>query len=594
MQAAAHQNLINDIENLLVKPKGIDESIAKNIRKSAEQLIAAQADHALNQTLTDSLEKLRDRVHRQTNKREKDYELVKTELKKAQAALQEEKLQVAEKATQKALSVAGQIPGLSAQRRAKIDKKLDRIYPRMRKLSAWRHWGTTQARENLIDQMKQLVGSRLEPNKIANAIRDAKAQWREWEKTGDHSEHKLWKQFSDACDAAYAPCKPYFEAQKAARKQNLADKRQLIANINARFEQIDWKNPDWKEIDKWLRQSKGKFYKIGHTDYKHHKKLKSQLEQALAQFEEHLGRERARSLKVRQKLIQEILALEQVEDLRDAIAQLDQLKKQWQVTVLEKRSVENKLWNQYQKAQHQVYARRDEVRKLQDQERNENLKQKRQVVESLVKAARAPQEQLLKCQTVLAQHKDQFNAIGYVPRKAENNLMDAWRKAQAQYQEALTKAQKVQTSHAQNALLEKAKLCAKIEQRQFRGKPVDIDKLKQQYKQISNLSPELEMILQQRFEKALNGDIGATHENTEAQLSRCLKLEVILDLPTPEKYAQQKMAYQIERLNAAMQKNTQAQDNPKTLKTELLTSGPIDKDQFEAIWARIDTIFNQK
>ncbi len=594
MQQAAHQNLINDIENLLNSKKGIDESNAKKLRKRTEKLITLDKDHALNQVLADSLEKLRDRVHRQTSKREKDYKLVKAELKKAQAALKEEKLQLAEKATQKALSVAGQIPGLSTQRRAKIDKKLDQIYPRMRKLSAWRHWGTTQARENLIDQMKQLVGSRLEPNKIANAIRDAKAQWRAWEQSGDHSEHKLWKQFSEACDAAYAPCKPYFEAQKATRKQNLADKRQLIADINARFAQIDWHKPDWKEIDKWLRQSKGRFYKIGHTDYKHHKKLKSQLEQALAQFEEHLGRERTRSLKARQQLIQEVSALAEVEDLRDAMSQLDQLKKKWQVTVLEKRSVENKLWEQYQKAQNQVYARRDDKRKIQEQERNENLKQKRKIVESLVKAASASQTQLLKSQTVLAQHKDQFNTIGYVPRKAEKGLMDAWRKAQKQFQEALKKAQQAQTSHAQNALLEKAKLCASIEQQQQRGEAIDVEKSQQQYDQLSTLSPELEAIMQSRLEQALNGIIGATDKNTEAQLSRCLKLEVIHDLPTPEKYAQQKMAYQIERLNAAMQKNTQAQDNPKTLKTELLTSGPVDLDQFEAIWTRIDTIFNQK
>ena len=592
MEQAAHQTLINDIENLLASNKGVDESAAKTLRKKADELIESDETHALKQNLVEYLEKLRERVHKQTEKRDKDHELVLAELKKANEALKAEKLKDAENATQKALSVAGQIPGLSAQRRANIDKQLDRIYPRMRKLSAWRHWGTTQARENLIDQMKLLVDSRLEANKIANAIRDAKAQWRDWEQSGDHSEHTLWKKFSDACDAAYAPCKPFFEKQKAERKQNLAEKRQLIEEINSRFDQTDWKQPNWKEIDKWLRQAKGKFYKIGHTDYKHHKKLKVNLDKALEQFETHLARERSRSLKVRQQLIEEILALDSVEDVREAIGQLDKLKKQWLITVLEKRGIENKLWDKYQKAQDQIYAKRNQARKEEDQTRNENLKQKRLVVEQLIKAAGASEADLLSGQSVLAQLKDQFNQIGYIPRNAEKALMDSWRKAQKQFQASLSNAQQAQRKNAQNALFEKAKLCAALELKQQKGEAIDSAQATQDFAAITALSAELEPVMQTRFEHALSGKTGNINEITSAQLQRCLKLEVSLDLPTPGEYTKDKMAFQIERLNAAMKKDSQAQDKPAELKTALLTSGPIAEDQFDAIWARIDTIFN--
>lgn len=592
MEQAAHQILINDIETLLATNKGVDESKAKTLRKKADALIKADKEHALHQSLAACLEKLRERVHKQTEKRDKDYELVLAELKKASQALKAEKLKDAESATQKALSIAGQIPGLSTQRRATIDKLLDQIYPRMRKLSAWRHWGTTQARENSIDQMKLLVDSRLEPNKIANAIRDAKTQWRDWEQSGDHSEHKLWKAFSDACDAAYAPCKPFFEAQKTERKQNLEGKRALIEEINLHFEKTDWQQPNWKEIDKWLRQAKGKFYKIGHTDYKHHKKLKVNLEKALDQFETHLSRERARSLKARQKLIEDVLALDEVQDVRAAITQLDQLKKQWGVTVLEKRGVENKLWDKYQKAQDQIYAKRNQARKEEDQTRNENLKQKRLIVEQLIKAAGASKTDLLSGQSQLAQHKDQFNEIGYVPRKAEKALMDSWRKAQKQFQAALSQAQKSQIKNAQTALLDKARLCASLEQKQLKNGAIDSDKAKQDFDAITALSAELETAMKNRFKHALNTKSDNISENTHAQLHRCLKLEVMLDLPTPDAYAKDKMAFQIERLNASMKKANQAQDNPADLKTELLTTGPIAEDQFNAIWARIDTIFN--
>ncbi len=595
MEQAVHQTLINDIENLLASAKGIDEIQAKNLRKTAETLLAENNDHPLKGNLTTCLEQLRERIHTQVEKRDADYETVLAELEKARAALKEEKLKIAEDATQKALSIAGQIPGLSAQRRAEMDKQLDGIYPQMRKLSAWRHWGTTQARENLIAQIKQIHGSDMDPNKIVKTLRDAKAQWQDWEKSGDHSEHKLWKEFSDACDTAYEPCRAFFKAQKEERKKHLAQKRELIDEINARFEKTDWSQPDWKDIDKWLRQARGRFFKIGHTDYKHHKKLKVNLDKALAQFEEHLSRERERSLKIRRNLIDEIQALEQVEDIREAISKLEQLRKKWLITVLDKRGIENKLWNQFQKAQDVIYQRRNSERKEQDQARNENLKQKRLVVEDLIKAAGAPLDELTGGQSILAQHKDRFNEIGYVPRNAEKSLMDSWRSAQKQFAEALNKAQKAKTKNTQNALLEKARFCANLEQRKQKAEKLDAADTVKAYDALPPLSTTLEALFRKRLDAALSEQPYTDDvllSNTESQLLACLKAEVILDLPSPDEYAKQRMAYQIERLSASMKKNTQAQENIETLKQQLLTTGPIQADKYETILARIEPVLS--
>lgn len=595
MQAAAQQTLINDIENLLSGSTGIDETQAKQFRKQAEILIKDQLDHPLTKDLEAGLSRLRDRIHVQVEKRDADFEKVIAELNRATQALKEDNLKTVEDATHKALSIAGQIPGLSEQRRTDIDKQLDQIYPKMRKLSAWRHWGTTRAREDLIDQIKQIVGSGMDPNKIVNRLREAKQQWQNWEKSGDHSEHKLWKEFSDTCDLAYEPCREFFKAQKEERKTNLAAKRQLITEINQRFEDTDWAQPDWKEIDKWLRQVRGKFFKIGHTDYKQHKKLKTNLDKALDQFEEHLSRERDRNLKARQKLIEDVLALEQTQDLRQAMAELEDIKKKWVITVLGKRGLENNLWKQYQKAQDLIYAKRNTERKEQDQERNDNLKQKRLLVEKLLEAANATPEAILSETSLLAQCIDAFIDIGYVPRKAEKALMDSWRKAQKHYKAALTKARQAQAKLSQNALLEKARLCADLEQKQQQGEPADAAAAALAYEALPALSKEMESALRERLAKASKGEpIARAHLeiNTIEQLTRCMKLEVMLDLATPEAYTRDRMAFQIERLSASMKKNAQAQENASDLKTQLLTCGAIEPTQFDPIWSRINTILN--
>ena len=593
MEPAVHQTLINDIENLLASPAGIDETIAKQYRKQAEQLIQTKPDHTLTKDVKTCLTHLRERIHLQVEKRDADFEKVIAELTRANSALKEENLKTVEDATHKALSIAGQIPGLSDQRRGEIDAQLEQIYPKMRKLTAWRHWGTTRAREELIEQIKQIVDSGMDPNKIVSSLRAAKKQWQDWEKTGDHSEHKLWKEFSDTCDAAYAPCRVYFKEQQQLRKDNLKLKRELIAEMQQRFEETDWKQPDWKDVDKWLRQARSRFFKIGHTDYKHHKKLKAALDEIQARFDEHLSRERERSLKARQKLIADVVALEEV-DPRSAIAELDTLKKRWVITVLSRRNIENKLWKDFQKAQDQVYAKRNADRKEQDKERNDNLKQKRLLVEKLLKAANGPGEALLNAPSLAAQLEDQFKAIGYVPRKAEKALMESWRNAHKAHSAALSKAQEAQRSNARNALRDKALFCAELEQQQLKGQQIDAEQAQQAFDSLPALSDKLDAQLRERLSQVIEDQLDneSLKQNTEAQLQRCLKLEVMLDLDTPAEYAKARMAFQIERLSASMSKNTRAQEDAATLREQLLTCGAVEADQYEALRMRIDPILS--
>lgn len=173
--------------------------------------------------------------------------------------------------------------------------------------------------------------------------------------------------------------------------------------------------------------------------------------------------------------------------------------------------------------------------------------------------------------------------------------MDSWRSAQKQFAETLNKAQKAKAKTTQNALLEKARFCASLEQRKQQSEPLDAADTVKAYDALAPLSTTLEALFRKRLDAALNEQPYADNillNNTETQLLACLKAEVILDLPSPDEYAKQRMAYQIERLSASMKKNTQAQENIETLKQQLLTTGPIQSDKYETILVRIKPVLN--
>jgi len=599
------QAILDEINALLETSAGIDETRAKKVRKASDALrdtdtaAAAEADtpaedNGLDAYIDAGLETLRVRIHKQVERRNRDYEKALQLMQETETLLKGNELQKAEHAYHSLMSIMGAIPGLSEQRWQDIDKRLNRVRPRLRKLESWRHWGTTQARQNLISEVTQLQEAGLEPGKLAKRIKQAREQWQAWDKSGDHAGKGLWKEFDQACEEAYKPCIEYFKKQKKRRLENLAQRRAIIDNLNMLYAATDWKQPDWREIDKTVKHARRDFYKIGNVDFKHRKPVAMALDKALEQFEQQLSGERTRSMKAREKLIADIEALSEVANLRDALDQLESLKKRWSITVTGKREHENKLWKRFQTACDATYRRRDAKRKEQDAEREENLQQKQALIDELTQSSAAADEELLANASTLARIRQQWETIGWVPRKQENRLDSQWRNAQQQFSHALKTAESRARSSELDSLAQRAALCHQWEQAVLAGDTIDTVAVEAQWNALPALSNTRDGAIQQRFKQALSRPEEATlSANLAAKQASCLRLEVLLELESPQECQAERMAYQIERLNASMKNDHSAQDIPRDLLVTLLTTGAVPADAAGAIEQRVNNCLVQ-
>ncbi len=604
------QAILDEINALLQAANGIDETRAKKVRNAIETLrntgntLAAgeeqpadgppadddtAEDKAMNAQIDTALEELRMRVHRQVQRRNRDYEKAQQLMDEVETALKANELQSAERAYHKTMSVMGNIPGLSEQRWQDIEKRLKRVRPQLRKLESWRHWGTTQARRQLIDQVKQLKDAGLPPEKLAVQIKQAREQWQAWNKSGDHSGKGLWKEFDSTCEEAYKPCAVHFKKLRKLRAENLGQRQAIIDDLDARYASTDWKHPDWRDINKYTSQARRNFYKIGHVDNKHRKPLARALDEALEKFEEHLGSERERSLRIREKLITDIEALDEVVNLRDALERLEALKKQWTVTVTGKRTLENKLWERLQAACDRTYRRRDAERKQRDAECNANLKQKQALIEELTGAAAAGDAELLANTSILARTRQQWETIGRVSRKDEQGLDKRWRAAQQQFTCARQAAESMAHASALDNLAKRAALCSRWEQAVLTGSAIQPDAVEAEWAALPALASAYAAAIQQRFSQALNRPDDTTlSSNHAAKKAVCLKLEVLLELESPQDCQAERMAYKVERLNAAMKKTLDAEDSPEDLLLAALTTGAVPAEAAGAIERRIE------
>ena len=604
------RSILDEINALLESHGCIDETRAKKVRKALETLrntdataasgeepVAADpnaANSELDAQVDAALETLRARIHKQVEGRNRDYEKAHQLMDELETLLGKNELQAAERAYHTLMSIMGNIPGLSEQRWRDIEKRLNRVRPRLRKLESWRHWGTTQARRQLIDQVTQLQDAALHPEKLAVQIKQAREQWQAWDKSGDQSGKGLWKEFDRACEEAYKPCAVHFEKLKKLHADNLRQRRAVIDGLNARYESTDWKHPDWRDIDKAIRHARREFYKIGHVDHRQRKPLARALDKALEKFEQHLSVERERSLRSRERLITDIEALGEVANLHEALEQIEALKGQWTITVTGRRERENKLWKRFQTACDRIYRRRDAERREHDAQRNDNLKHKQALIEELTLAAAAGDAELLAGHSTLARVSQQWETIGQVPRRDEKGLENRWRSARQQFTRALQAAESRARACELDNLARRAALCHRWEQAVLAGNTPDPETVAAEWASLPEAGGAHAAAIQQRFSLALeHPDTATLSGNLAAKQAACLRLEVLLDLESPAACQAERMAYKVERLNASLKKEMDAQDSPEDLLLVALTTGAVpaeERDHRSVLHLHVDAL----
>ncbi|MGB5540286.1 MAG: hypothetical protein WBO37_09385, partial [Gammaproteobacteria bacterium] len=135
-----------------------------------------------------------------------------------------------------------------------------------------------------------------------------------------------------------------------------------------------------------------------------------------------------------------------------------------------------------------------------------------------------------------------------------------------------------------------AALCSQWEQATLAGHAIAAEGVKAEWDTLPALAGARAAAMAQRFGQALTRPDDTTlASNLAAKQAACLKLEVLLELESPAECQAERMAYQVERLNASMKKELNAQDAPEDLLLALLTTGAVPAGAAGALEQRIET-----
>ncbi|MDD9856946.1 MAG: DUF349 domain-containing protein [Gammaproteobacteria bacterium] len=592
--------LHREIRALLECPDGIDESRAKRLRK---QRLLCQDAGGEDSALAALFERLRERVHSQVELREKQFAQVEEHLRQLRASLSNGDLERARQLEKTVMQALDQITRLSKQRRRKVIAELEALQPELHKLSGWRRWGTIQAREKMIREIRDIHKSGATLEEIARRIRQARQEWRDWDQAGEGASRKLQALFEHECTTAYRPCQAHFDEQKRRHRQNSRARDQICLFLEQEFSRIEWRAIDWKKLQQLVRSQTGKWHSVGPAEYKLRKILQRRFDAIMEKFNDPLDRERRRNYKMREKLIADIEQLAQSENTRAALAELQVLKKKWAPTVTSSHRREREIWKRFTDACDKVFAKRDREREDLKRTLRENLAARESLCAEIETRCRSDSQTHLEIGAHLKRWRARWDELGEAPKASAEKINKRYRHAMRRAQRMFDKTALDEQIRRHNLLRQKSLLCARLEAQALAGGcggrgAGDPDRLSDRWKALPPLPGDLEQAIGERYRLACAAIVDAAAlqrlrasipAHVEVLHARLLQLEILVEVDSPAAFSRQRMALQIERLSAALGNREAGQGKPAgQLIEDILVAGAVPEREHAAALERLD------
>jgi len=278
-------------------------------------------------------------------------------IRKANGALGDGNTQQAaglRRAIEEKLSSAAAVP-------AHLTRLLQQLDDKLNELKQWKDYAVAPKRIELIEEMEALIGSMDEPKALSERIKLLQQEWRTISKGIVSDASADWERFHRASQAAYQPCREYFEAQAKLRQQNLDERKALLERLTAFESTQNADNPDWRLLASVLREAR--------QEWRQHFPVDREAGQAVQkEFEESTGRLQARldawhegNVADKQSLIKRARHLLTQEDSREAIDAVKRLQILWKETGPAPRDQDQPLWNEFRELCDAVYQKRQQA-----------------------------------------------------------------------------------------------------------------------------------------------------------------------------------------------------------------------------------------
>jgi hypothetical protein len=288
---------------------------------------------------------------------------------------------------------------------------------RVQELKDWRTFATHPKREQFVADMEKLAAEPLEPALQAERIRELRQAWKDLGPVTNHNDRRLFDRFNHAAEIAFKPCREHFDAQAAARKFNLEQRRKICADLEGYLDGMKWDHADWRAAERILYAAREEWRKFHPVDRSPGRKLEVQFDALTARLHAKLKTEWDRNTEAKQAIVDEAKAIEAAGgDPRPAIDKIKALQQRWRNIGIVPRRIDQKLWKEFRLACDAVFGQREAARTEQRQAVESQLAQAEQLCadfQHVLEGATSDTAQA----SVLSDFTARFEAMRDLPRE---------------------------------------------------------------------------------------------------------------------------------------------------------------------------------
>ncbi len=323
---------------------------------------------------------------------------------------------------------------------------------RVQELKDWRTFATHPKREQFVGDMEALAAQPLQPALQAERIRELRQAWQDLGPITNHSDRRLFDRFNQAAENAFKPCREYFDAQAAARKFNLEQRRKICAELAGYLDGVDWDRADWRAAERILYAARDEWRKYHPVDRSAGRKLDAQFDALTARLHEKLNVQWDRNAAAKQAIVAEAVAIASAGgDPRDGIDKVKALQSRWRAIGVVPRRVDQRLWKEFRAACDAVFEQRDSARTEQRQAIESQLSIAEGLCAEFQRALEGTSSETADA-SVLNDFENRFQALRELPRESARRIEQRFREMERSYRMLLRQAQHDAVMHGVDRL----------------------------------------------------------------------------------------------------------------------------------------------
>lgn len=268
-----------------------------------------------------------------------------------------------------------------------------------------------------------------EEDDVVSAFHQLQELHQEYRETGPVEKElreQIWARFKAASTTINKRHQQHFEDIRAKEEDNLAKKTALCEKLEEIIKQENKKSSDWEGHTKQIVELQAEWKTIGFAPQKMNVKIFERFRSGCddfftrkAEYFKELKAQYAENLEKKQSLVEQAKALAASTDWKATTDKLVALQKEWKTIGMVPRKVGDELWAAFLGACNQFFEARNAAHQGVHSAEQDNLKQKRSIIEALKKLceniAEATQEQVKKL-------TEQYNNVGHVPYREKDKV----------------------------------------------------------------------------------------------------------------------------------------------------------------------------